>query len=224
VERGLRYPDYFREKYGFWPPPSWAELSDYDPLLDAFIEQHLFELDGDIVEIGAFIGGGTYKLSMLMERYAPEKKIIVLDIFDPAFDTTSRVTDSRSMAEIYSYHLHGRTQEELFTIVTRGCTNLIVVRGDSMEVQLPTDHVCFAYIDGCHSPEYIRHDFHLVWPKAVPGSLIAFDDYGFDLPAVTRTVDELLAERKSEICRTWLQPPKTIFLQKADSTKSSDVG
>ena len=218
-QRGFFYQIGFRLRYGFWPPPAWAEVSDYDPLLNAIIENRLFELDGDIVEIGAFIGSGTYKLSMLIERIAPRKKIIVVDVFDPAFDVTQRVTDSRSMAEMYAERLRGTTQEELFAVLTSGCTNLTVVRGDSREVELPTDKVCFAYIDGGHTPECVRSDFELVWRNAVPGSLVAFDDYGFDLPAVTGTVDELLAERTSEISRTWRVLPKTIFLQKAGDSR-----
>jgi hypothetical protein len=45
----------------------------------------------------------------------------------------------------------------------------------------------------------VKNDFYLAWERLVSGGVVAFDDYGFDLPQVTRTVDELIEVHRPEI-------------------------
>ena len=63
-------------KYKFIPPPVFTDMSGYELLLDTIINKKLYLLEGDIVEIGTFIGGGTYKLSKLLEKLKIEKKFM----------------------------------------------------------------------------------------------------------------------------------------------------
>jgi hypothetical protein len=72
----------------------------------------------------------------------------------------------------------------------------------------------FAYVDGCHSSAYVLSDFRLAWKPMVSGGVLAFDDYGYDLPNVTRTVNQILAGYGNEIHEIWRVPPKTVFLRK----------
>ncbi len=189
-------------RYGFWPPPEGTDMAGYDVLLDFIITRKIFELEGDVIEIGAFLGGGTYKLSKLAEKLAPTKRIFVVDIFDPNFDTTQCLLGTE-MRELYrnalELHYSGLSQEQIFRWVTRSCKNTVVIKSDSKQVLLPMQKLCFAFIDGCHEPSYVKNDFYLDWERLVSGGVVAFDDYGFDLPQVTRTVDELIEVHRPEI-------------------------
>jgi len=203
----------FYLKYGFLPSPEGTDLTGYEILLDTILNTKVYELDGDVVEIGAFLGGGTYKLSKLMDKIAPEKKIFVIDIFESNFDQT-RCTVGKSMSEIYSSILKGRNQYETYKNVIKDCRNVLTIVGDSHKAKLPCEKICFAYIDGNHSPEYVRNDFYLVWNKLVSRGIVSFDDYGFDLPQVTETIHKLIGEQSDKILRVWTAGLKTIFIQK----------
>lgn len=206
-----KYRFYF--KYGFFPPPLGSDISGYEILLDTIISSKVYELDGDVVEIGAFMGGGTYKLCKLFEKLAPDKKIIVVDIFDPNFDDT-KCSQGISMKELYNRILKGKNLFEIYKNITRECRNLVTIVKDSKEVVLPTSKVCFAYIDGNHSPDYVRNDFYLIWGKLVSKGIVSFDDYGFDLPQVTETIHRLIGENADKIYKIWTAGLKTIFIQK----------
>ncbi len=203
----------FIKKYGFSPPPPFSDMSGYELLLDTILYQKIYQLEGDFVEIGVFLGGGTYKLSKLLEKLASEKRIYAIDIFDPNFDK-SACTRGLSMSDLYERILGDRNQHEIYKAITKNCDNIITIAKDSMKVSLPCQNISFAYIDGNHSPQYVRNDFYLVWNKLVSNGIIAFDDYGFDLPQVTKTIHELISENREEIKRIFTSGLKTIFIQK----------
>ncbi len=203
----------FYLKYGFFPPPEGTDLSGYEILLDTILDTKVYEIEGDIVEIGAFLGGGTYKLSKLIERVAPAKKIFVIDIFDTDFDKTV-CSRGISMKELYRNILRGKNPYEIYKDITKSCKNVVTIISDSKQVKLPCEKICFAYIDGNHSPEYVRSDFYLVWNKIVSRGIVSFDDYGFDLPQVTETIHKLIGEQSDKILKIWTAGLKTIFIQK----------
>ncbi len=55
----------------------------------------------------------------------------------------------------------------------------------------------------------------------VPGGVVGFDDYGSDLPGVTRTIDGIVELHRGEIAEVWRSAPKQIFLEKAERGASS---
>lgn len=215
--RRLVYTVRFAREFGFFPPPPGTDLIGYETILRFMRTHRVLELQGDVVEIGCFLGGGTYKLSRFMERYAGWKKLYVIDIFDPAVDGTMN-TSGVAMRDMYSTLLSkiggGRkSQYEVFSDVTKGCKNLVVIKGDSKLVELPTEQLCFGIIDGNHEPSYVRNDFEVVWSRLVPRGWVVFDDYGHDLPLVTRTIDKLIAEHGQGIAES-VVVGKLIFLRK----------
>lgn len=207
----------FVKKYGFYPPPVWSDMTGYEILLDAIVQNKVYALDGDFVEVGAFLGGGTYKLSQLLKKLAPEKKIYTIDIFDPNSDK-SMCTRGVTMTDLYQGVLQGKDQYEAYKQVTKNCNNVITIKKDSQEANLPCQNICFAYIDGNHNPEYVRSDFFLVWDKLVPNGMVVFDDYGFDLPQVTKTIHDLISENRNKVKRIWTSGLKTILIQKEYSS------
>jgi hypothetical protein len=204
----------YLDRWGFLPPPAWSTLTSWEHILETIEQRDLARLGGDFVEIGTFLGGGTYQLARLLEREAPDRRVWALDIFDPGVDATPN-EHGLAMSDIYAEVLGDGDQRRLYDAVTAGCPNIETVVGDSAEVDLPTDAVAFTHVDGNHDPAYVRSDFEKVWPKTLPGGVVAFDDYGHDLPQVTEAVDRLRDEHAGEIDEFWVAGAKTAFVKKA---------
>ncbi len=204
----------FRRLYGFDPPPRWSDLTGYEDLLEALVREGTLELDGDVVEIGAFLGGGTYKLSKLIERRSPDKRVFAIDVFDASLDATTGLL-GLEMSELYRRALEGRDQRAAYEEVVADCSNVRTIQGDSAAVEIPTDRLAFGFIDGNHDPEYVRGDFETLWGRLVPGGVIGFDDYGSDLPQVTRAIHRILGDYADEISRTWTAGDKVFLIQRS---------
>jgi len=182
----------------------------YETLIDYINQHHLGRLEGDIVEIGAFVGGGTVKLARLAHGYG--KKVFVIDIFDPTADQTA-TPDGTKMRDIYLAFLEGQPQYQTYCENIRNCDNVVTIRGDSRQARFPADQrFMFGFIDGNHQPDCVRSDFLLVWNHLVSGGVIGLHDYKSELPEVTRTIDELLKERAEEIANTIEISQKHIIL------------
>ena len=54
----------------------------YEALIDFMKANRILELPGDLVEVGAFCGGGTYKLGKFLSQKGARKKVYVIDCFD----------------------------------------------------------------------------------------------------------------------------------------------
>ncbi len=203
----------FRARWGFTPPPRWSDWSIYEQLLTV-IEQHgLADVEGDVLEIGVLLGGGTYKLCRYFARTAADKRVYALDIFDPACDVT--ISDAgKRMADLYRHALRDRDQRSVFDEVTAGCGNLTVLAEDSARVELPAQRLCFAYVDGNHAPDYVRNDFELAWSRLSPGGIVGLDDYGRDLPQVTEMVHRLVGEHAGEIDYVWPDVNGHVFVKR----------
>jgi len=169
----------------------------YEVLVDFMTERSLHELEGDLVEIGAFMGGGTVKLAAYARKHG--KRVYAVDVFDPACDETKDTTGTR-MCDIYQAFLQGRSQREIYQETTQGFDNIITIDRNSREVEFPAEQrIVFGFIDGNHDPEYVRNDFHLIWNNLVPGGSVGFHDYNFDLPEVTAAIHGLVDEHHDEI-------------------------
>ena len=203
----------FRRRWGFDPPPPWSDWVGYEVLLEDIERHGIDRVDGDALEIGALLGGGTTKLCRWFARRAPAKRVIAVDVFDPSFDPTTTV-EGWPMGSLYSAALEGRDQRTVFDEVTRGCDNLVVVAGPSGTVDFGTDRLAFAFVDGSHAAEDVRTDFHRVWERLSPGGIVAFHDYGDNLPGVTHTLHECIGAHADEIARVWTRRPTLLFIQR----------
>ena len=157
--------------------------------------------------------GGTYKLSKLLEKLKINKKIYTVDIFNPEFDKSICIHGD-IMSDLYKKILQNKDQYQLYKKITKDCKNIITIIGDSKKIVLPCKKISFAYIDGNHSPEYVKNDFYLIWNKLTSKGIISFDDYGYDLPQVTKTIHQLIGEQNDKILKIWTSGLKTIFIQK----------
>ena len=203
-------------RYGFFPPPNGTCISRYDVLLDIICDRDLLSLEGDVVEVGAFLGGGTYCLSKLCYQHTPDKKVIAVDVFEPDSDDTPSAC-GHTMCELYRRLLDKRkgTQWEVFQRVTAGLKNVVVVREDSALVELPCERICFAYIDGNHAFDYVVGDFELVWRRLVHGGVVVFDDYPGLMASVRRGIHHVVGVHGEEIGRIETLSARQISITKA---------
>jgi len=169
----------------------------YEVLIDFMKKRGLQKLEGDIVEIGAFMGGGTVKLAKFGQKYG--KRVYAVDIFDPSYDNTPDKNGVK-MCDIYRAFLQGRSQLEVYQQATKGFDNIVTINMDSRKVSFHKGQkFIFGFIDGSHQPDYVRNDFNIIWRHLVPGGSVGFHDYNFDLPEVTRAIDGLIEKHKGEI-------------------------
>lgn len=181
----------------------------YETLIDYIEKNSIQNLNGDFLEIGAFMGGGTKKLARFANKFG--KKLFVIDIFDPEFDPTPN-DRGEPMNWIYRKILGPKNLREVFNANTKNENNIVVYNEDSRKVNLPDDlKLCFTFVDGNHNPEYVKNDFRLAWDKTISGGVVAYHDYGGDLPQTSQAIKELIEEKKESIEKTFLVPEKKII-------------
>src|SRR3954451_851607 len=151
--RRLVRQERFRRRYGVPAPPWWSDLTGYEALLAVVERERLHELEGDVLEIGVFLGGGTKKLCAAFGRLAPTKRVIAVDVFDLDFDRTANASGA-AQADLYNGRIRWWAgtgdQRAVFERGTPGCRNLVALAGDSTKVEIPADRLCFAFVDGHH--------------------------------------------------------------------------
>ncbi len=189
--------------------PPHTDLVGYENLLDWISEKQIHTLDGDVVEIGSFLGGGTVKLAQYFGNHG--KTVYTIDIFDPSFDNTC-TPNGISMSSLYLDVLRGKKQQNVFKQVTRKYPNIVLIKEDSKKAVLPCNEICFSFIDGCHDPDYVKNDFYLVWNKTVSGGVVGFHDYEGALPQTTSAIDELIESEQDSIALVSRITEKTIIL------------
>jgi len=174
----------------------------YEVLIDFINQRALHKLDGDIIEIGAYMGRGTAKLAKFAQRYG--KRVYAVDVFDPSLDKTVSKSGVKA-GDVYAAFLQGRSMLETYQKSTRGFDNIITIREDSRKVSFPREQrFMFGFIDGCHQQAYVENDFHVIWPHLVSGGALGFHDYKFDdWQEVTQAADKLIHTHKTEISEAY---------------------
>ena len=181
---------------GLKTPPD--DFVGYENLIAFMQERELHRLEGDIIEIGAFMGGGTVRLAKYARRYG--KRVYVVDIFDPGLDQTASKS-GMTACEVYEAYLEGNPMLTVYQEATRGYKNVITIIEDSMKVRFPEGQkFVFGFVDGCHQKAHVENDFHIIWPNLVSGGVIGCHDYQYeDWPEVTEAIEGLIEQHRDEI-------------------------
>jgi len=180
------------------PQFTTPDFVGYENLIAFLEEREVHRLQGDLVEIGAFMGGGTVKLAEYARKYG--RRVHVIDTFEPERDQTlSR--GGETACSVYEAFLEGRSMLDVYQETIRGFDNIITRKQDSRTVAFgPEERFIFGFIDGCHQESYVTSDFGLIWPRLVPGGVLGFHDYEYDdWPEVTVAVRKLLSRYEDEI-------------------------
>ena len=174
------------------------EYVGYENLIRFIEDRALQHLDGDIIEIGAYMGGGTVKLARFARKY--HKKVFAVDTFDPGVDLTVG-RGGVTAGDVYRAFLEGASMFEVYEKTTAGLDNIVTIRKDSRYLAFPREQkFFFGFVDGCHQRSYVENDFAVIWPQLVSGGAIGFHDYKFDdWPEVTPAVDGIVSDHRSEI-------------------------
>lgn len=181
----------------------------YETLIDYINKSGAHKLEGDMLEIGAFMGGGSRKIAHHYKRYG--KRLFVIDVFNPNFDRTEN-NRGQAMDWIYNKILGNKDLKRVFDKNTKDERNITVYHKDSKEASLPDDtKLFFSFVDGNHDPEYVEHDFNLAWYKTVPEGIVSLHDYGGDLPQVTQAIHKLINKNLRDIAKIEFAPKKNII-------------
>lgn len=174
----------------------------YEVLIDFIKQRALYELEGDIIEIGAYMGRGTAKLAKFAQRYG--KRVYAIDVFDPSLDKTMSKSGIKA-GDVYEAFLQGRSMLEAYQESTQGFDNILTISKDSKKLSFPEEQrFIFGFIDGCHQQAYVENDFHVIWPHIVSGGALGFHDYKFDdWPGVTEAANKLIHAHKKEISEAY---------------------
>ena len=174
----------------------------YEVLIDFIKQRALYELEGDIIEIGAYMGRGTAKLAKFAQRYG--KRVYAIDVFDSSLDKTMSKSGIKA-GDVYEAFLQGRSMLEAYQESTRGFDNILTIREDSKKISFPQERrFIFGFIDGCHQQAYVENDFYVIWPHLVSGGALGFHDYKFDdWPEVTKAAGKLMHAHKKEIIEAY---------------------
>lgn len=181
-------------------PLAWLfnrPLADYDFATRLFKQYDLGSLEGDVLELGCWLGFGTRMLAALARTYG--KKVHVGDSFPTNFGRPDEISavSARRYLKIYP----GMTQREVFDLHTRGFSNIVVHDGDIMTLTFPESQrfVC-SFIDADHEDREIRHYLKLTWFHTTSGGLIFVNDYGNpETPEITQATVDLIADKQQEI-------------------------
>lgn len=153
---------------------------------------HIDEVEGAILEVGAFIGVLTYHLA----SWNPQVAVYAVDPFDVTLDATKN-DRGEAMNEYYVKYLNGRDQKELYQEGVKGKENVVTIQTTSAHMfeKIPPGVVFRAIIiDGGHDPAVVKQDILSCWTRLSPGGLMFMHDYGHDLPQTTAAIDETLKE------------------------------
>ena len=174
----------------------------YEYLVDFIKRRGLQKLEGDIIEIGAYMGRGTARLAEFARRY--DKKVYAVDTFDPNLDTTVSKSGIRA-SDVYRAFLKGRSMLETYRESVRDFDNIVTIKADSSSVAFPSGQkFVFGFIDGRHQRAYVENDFNLIWPHIVTGGVLGLHDYEFDdWPEVTEAARKLMHEHEKEISQAY---------------------
>ncbi len=192
-----------------------ADLVGYETLIRVILENNILELEGDFIEIGAFLGGGTKKLARLAETI--KKKVICIDPFQLTNDNNT-MKNGKRFSDIYKNILMdidvSLSQKEIFEEVTKNEKNIEIIQDVSQNVLFSSEQkFCFGFIDGEHSYSAVQSDFNLIWGRTVCGGIIGLHDYGGDIDDVTRSIDNIIKQYR--INEYIVKPSKRlIFLKK----------
>ena len=206
------------------PPLAGTAFVEYTKHLVILYEWGVPLTNGDFIDIGAFLGGGTCILARFLKAIGSTYHVISIDLFNITHDKTVNSSGTK-MQDIYrsfiALNFGDSSQRMIYDQVISGLDNVVTLAADSTTITIPSEKIAFAFIDGCLEPSHIRHDFELVWDKVIAGGVVAIHNYMHDVPSVTEAVNRVLSDFSATISRAAVNDTiKTIYIQKTPQSST----
>jgi glycosyltransferase involved in cell wall biosynthesis len=150
----------------------------------------------NIVEIGAWMGRGTTKISELLEEHKLGSILYSIDTFEGSIEHNKSDQYNEILPKLYNQYLSNIYHKD-------AVRNTRVIRGSSTEIvnQFPDNFADCIYIDAAHDYESVKRDIELWLPKLTDNGILCGDDYP-DWPGVKKAVDELAKEKGYKVYNT----------------------
>lgn len=177
-------------KYG----ESLTELGRIKEMQDLLAKT--INLNGDVIEIGVFRGGGLISLAEYLRQNKINKMIFGVDTFEghPYSDENDIASDGKV------YHYKGRYTNtninKVYEAVTkRNLSKVFLVKGTVSNFKFK-NKFCFAHLDVDTYRSCIE-GLQFLLPRMVKGGIILNDDYNlYSTPGATKAMNELVGKTK----------------------------
>jgi len=187
-----------------------------------FVMQVLvYNVPGDLVELGCYAGHTSVLIQKVLQRYAPERRLHVYDSFEGLPDKS----DADGATKFRKGWL-STTEGNLVGNFTKYDLPLPVIHKGWFENTLPTElpaQIAFAHLDGDFYSS-IAVSLQYVYPKMSKGAVCVIDDYcdpavdphGWNaLPGVKKACDEFFADKPERVHYIYSGPYSHGFFHRA---------
>lgn len=160
-------------------------------------------IDGDVVELGCYVGTTTLFLRRLLLQYESDKILHAYDSFAGLPPKT--VQDASPAGEQFKAGELRAQKSELIRHFKQAGLPLPVMHkawfSDLTLDDMP-ERIAFAFLDGDFY-DSIHDSLKLVWPRLTKGAVVVVDDYQSEaLPGAKRAVDEWLVAHPAHMTVT----------------------
>lgn len=151
------------------------------------------QLEGDIVEMGCYVGTTSLFIRRVMNERHTDKAFHVYDSFaglpEKVAHDSSAAGDQFKAGELLA------KKSQFVTNFKKANLRLPVVHKGwfhELAAEDVPNKIAFAFLDGDYY-ESIHDSLKLVWPKLVPGAVVIIDDYQNEaLPGAAKAADQWL--------------------------------
>jgi len=127
--------------------------------------------DGEILEIGSFLGKSTILLSKALTRFSGKTKVVAVDPLTQPSETDPVLKDNQPSRDLFYKNLKHAGVEKA------------VEFNEMLSTELATSWkkpIRMLWIDGDHTTKGVMNDFDCFAPHLVPGGIIALHDVMHD--------------------------------------------
>jgi O-methyltransferase len=162
-------------------------------ILDLFEETLMHDIEGDVVELGCYVGTTTLFLQRLLLTYKSHKELHAYDSFAGLPPKTAE--DASPAGEQFKAGELKAPRNEFVRHFRQAGLPLPIMHKAWFSDLKPPDmpqKISFAFLDGDFYGS-IHDSLKLVWPNLASGAIVIVDDYQSEaLPGAKRAVDEWL--------------------------------
>lgn len=187
-----------------------------------FVMQVLvYDVPGDLVELGCYAGHTSVLIQKVLQRYAPGRTLHVYDSFEGLPDKS----DADGLTPFRKGWLSSTKGELASSFLKYGLPLPLIHKGwfkDTLPVELP-DVIAFAHLDGDFYSS-IAVSLQFVYPRLSKGAVCVIDDYcdpslypgGWNaLPGVKKACDEFFSDKPEKVHYIYSGPYSHGFFHKA---------